>query len=79
MSHHKTITDLGAPIPELKNSPIISNFDEERELIDMQIPEERQCYFNGNAYQHGACIKSGTVILQCERGAWVETEVPDEF
>lgn len=70
--------DVGAPLPDLQTSAIISDIDDEREMIDAEIPEERLCYFNGVVYPHGTYIKSGTLIMQCDRGAWVETEAKDE-
>lgn len=71
--------DLGAPLPDLKNSPIYSGIDDEREFIDIEIPEERMCYFNGKSFAHGTYIKSGSDILLCDLGAWVVTEIPDKF
>ncbi len=71
--------DVGAPLPELQNSPIISDIDDEREMIEPEIPEERMCYFNGESYARGTYVKSGTLILQCDRGAWVEAEDPDIY
>ena len=79
MSIKKHHVDLGAPDPELRNSPIIPNIGDEREIIDTEIPEERICYFNGGSYTHGDYIKSGTAILLCDRGAWVEADLPEEF
>jgi hypothetical protein len=71
--------DLGVPMPELKNSPIILDINDEREIIETEIPEERACYFNGDCYPHDSYIKSGNTVLRCDRGAWVEAKTPDEF
>ena len=79
MTINKHPIDLGAPLPDLKNSPIIGEFDDEREMIDPEIPEERVCYFNDQIFMHGSHIKSGTVVLKCDRGVWVETDVPEAF
>ncbi|MGI9288159.1 MAG: DUF1496 domain-containing protein [Pseudomonadales bacterium] len=79
MSSSKHPIDVGAPLPELQNSPVISDIDDEREMIDPEIPEERMCYFNGKSYAHGTYVKSGTLVLLCDRGAWVEAEDPDIF
>lgn len=79
MNTSKHLVDLGAPDPDLKNSPVILDIDDEREIIETEIPEERVCYFNGESYSHGSYIKSSTIVLQCDRGAWVEAEVPEEF
>lgn len=69
--------DVGAPIPEMKNSPIISDIDADREMTEPEIPEERMCYFNGEGYSHGTYVKTGAVVLQCDRGVWVEAEDPN--
>ncbi len=79
MSYLKHPIDLGSPVPELKNSPIFSNIDDEQAMIEAQIPEERMCYFNGEIYQHGTFIKSNSIILQCDRGVWVEAQKIDEL
>ena len=79
MSITKHLVDLGAPIADLKNSPIFIDIADERELVDIEIPEERVCYFNGESYPQGTYIKSGGSILQCDRGTWIETETEDEF
>lgn len=79
MKFNKHPIDLGAPIAELKNSPIINSLSDEQEMIETEIPEERVCYFNGKSFEQGVHIKSGTIILQCDRGVWVEADMPDEF
>ncbi len=60
---------VGAPDPELKNSPI---FDEYEELsLDMEL-EAGVCYFNDVSYPIGAYVLSGSELLQCDgRGVWV--------
>ena len=60
---------VGAPDPELKNSPIIDEFDEFEydelaDLRDLEL-EEGVCYFNGKAYTIGAYVQSGSELLQC--------------
>ncbi len=79
MPFSKHPIDLGAPIPELKNSPIFLNIEDERELIETEIPEERICYFNGESYPHGTYIKSSTTVLKCDRGAWIEVELAEKI
>lgn len=76
MSFSRHLVDQGAPEPELNNSPIFRDIDAEREVVDTAIPEERICYFNGKSYEHGTYIKSNTTVLKCDRGAWVETDLP---
>lgn len=67
MSNH--VTEVGAPDPELKTSPI---FDEFEELsLDLEI-ESGACYFNNTAYPVGQYLLSGSELLHCElRGVWV--------
>lgn len=66
-------TDLGAPDPELKNSPIIDSEIEEGEFsgIDQEV---QVCYFNGIRYPDGDCICSGQEFYRCENGVWVRSE-----
>jgi hypothetical protein len=64
---------VGAPDPELKNSPIIdeSEFDEHAASPDLEL-EEGACWFNGEAYPIGATVLSGSEVLECtERGVWL--------
>jgi len=60
---------VGAPDPELRNSPI---FDEYEELsLDLEL-EEGVCYFNNVAYPIGQYVQSGSELLKCEgRGVWI--------
>jgi hypothetical protein len=67
------LPQLGAPDPELKNSPIIdeSEYDEHAGSRDLEL-EEGACYFNGEAFAIDACVLSGSEVLQCSgRGVWV--------
>lgn len=63
------VTEVGAPDPELKTSPI---FDEYEDLsLDQEI-ESGACYFNNTAYPVGQYLLSGSELLHCEqRGVWV--------
>ncbi len=65
--------DLGAQDPELRNSPIADESDEDTESLRETVPEDSPlCYFNGRAYADGTLVRSGTTTLRCERGLWVE-------
>lgn len=66
-------TDLGAQDPELKNSPVAWEMDEDTESLREEIAGDALCYFNGQAYSDGALIRSGSTVLRCERGIWVPT------
>lgn len=73
------IPEVGAPDPELKNSPI---FDEYEEFsLDMEL-EAGTCYFNDVAFPIGQYVRSASELLRCEgRGVWVRVgEIrPDEL
>jgi hypothetical protein len=66
-----TTQQLGAQDPELKNSPIAWESEEETETLRESIPEDPVCYFNDRAYSHGALVGSGDVRLRCDHGVWV--------
>ena len=63
--------DVGAQDPELRNSPVAWEGEEETEALREEIPGEAVCYFNNEAFDHDAVVKSGTVLLRCNRGIWV--------
>jgi hypothetical protein len=46
--------------------------DEEAEVLRQELPGGPACYFNGTAYQHGALVRSGDVMLRCDRGIWIQ-------
>ena len=62
---------VGAPDPELKNSPIFDESSDEFLSLDLEI-ETGACYFNGISYPIGQYVCSGAELLRCEeRGVWV--------
>ena len=67
MTHH--VTQVGAPDPELRTSPIFDEFEEVS--LDLEI-ESGACYFNNTVYPVGQYLQSGSELLHCEaRGIWV--------
>ena len=69
----KPVPQVGAPDPELKNSPIIdeAEYDEHEASPDLEI-EEGVCFFNNEAFAIGQYVQSGSELLLCnERGGWV--------
>jgi len=54
---------VGAPDPELRNSPIVAA---------QALAEEPLCYFNGHAYRHDQFVCSGSELLRCARGVWLQ-------
>ena len=62
---------VGAPDPELKNSPIFDEADDDYLSLDLEI-ESGVCYFNDEAYSIGQYVCSGDEMLRCEeRGVWI--------
>lgn len=76
-----TLAQVGAPDPELRNSPIFdeSELDERAASRDLEL-EEGVCYFNGQSYPLGTYVQSGSELLLCTGGVWVyqgEKEGPE--
>jgi hypothetical protein len=67
----KKTVDLGAQDPELKNSPVAWEGDEDTETLREAIPEEPECFFNDRAFSHDTVISSGSMLLRCDRGLWI--------
>ena len=70
--------DLGAQDPELKNSPVAWEADEDTEALRESIPGEPICYFNDAAYTHGTIVRSGGTLLRCDYGLWVPEPTENE-
>lgn len=66
------VAQVGAPDPELRTSPILEEADEDYDAAGQQLPEDAVCYFNGDAYRDGDYVRSGTELLHCVRGSWIE-------
>lgn len=73
MAERLDVPDVGAPDPELKNSPIFDRESEEFELMDLEL-ESGACYFNNVAYANGSYVCSGNELLHCERGVWIRKD-----
>ena len=63
--------ELGAQDPELKNSPVAWEGDEDTEALREEVPGDAACFFNDRAYDHGTIVSSGDVRLRCDRGLWI--------
>ncbi len=64
-------SQVGAPDPELKNSPIFDELDLEYLSLDTEL-EEGLCYFNDQTYRLGEYVCSGDELLRCEEcGVWI--------
>ena len=63
--------NVGAPDPELKNSPIFDSSDSDELSLDLEL-ESGVCYFNSQPYTLGSYVCSGDELLRCEeRGVWI--------
>jgi hypothetical protein len=62
---------VGAPDPELHNSPIVEETDEDYEIAARTLPDQPLCYFNGHGYRHDQFVCSGSELLRCVCGVWV--------
>jgi len=71
MSQKGSAPNLGAPDPELKNSPIFDSNDTDELSLDREM-ESGVCYFNNQTFDIGSYVCSGDELLRCEeKGVWV--------
>lgn len=68
---------VGAMDPELRNSPIAEEFDEESDTVLQQTPGAPVCYFNGHEFANDEYVRSGSQLLKCRYGVWVEAGSSD--
>lgn len=71
--------DVGAVDPKLKTSPIAEEMSEDWQLLRQEVPEGAAptCYFNGESFRTGSFVRSGTVVLECREGLWIEVGPAD--
>ena len=71
MNGNINVPRVGAPDPELQNSPVFD--DEARDYLSLDLElEEGFCYFNGQVFAIGDFVCSGNELLRCEeRGVWM--------
>lgn len=72
-----SIPDVGDQDPTERNSPIAAEEGGETPSLRQHVPGDTVCYFNDMRFSHGSFVKSGTVILRCDRGIWVEAGPAD--
>jgi hypothetical protein len=63
--------NVGGQDPELKNSPIAGEDDDELDAPFDEAAAETVCYFNGESFAPGTIVRSGSIMLRCEFGVWV--------
>ncbi len=72
MSERIHATQVGAPDPEMRNSPIFDHSaDNEQSGADVESVEFASCQFNNVDYSNGTLVCSGDEMLRCERGKWL--------
>jgi hypothetical protein len=74
---NSSISDVGDQDPDERNSPIAAEEDEETPYLRQDVPGDAVCWFNNVSYAIGSYVKSGTVVLRCDRGIWVEAGPAD--
>jgi hypothetical protein len=63
---------VGAPDPELRNSPILDAWDRGEPSLDAEL-ESAACYFNNQRFAIGDYVHSGDELLHCtDRGVWIK-------
>lgn len=67
-----TLPQVGAMDPDLRNSPIAAELEEDSDTIRLQVPGEPMCYFNGRGFAHDEFVASGSQVLRCRYGVWIE-------
>lgn len=71
MPQSSNIPQVGAPDPDLRNSPIALESDEDYELLRQEVPGDPVCWFDDVEYPNGSVVDSGGTLLRCDRGLWV--------
>ncbi len=74
---HTGIRNVGAIDPELRTSPVAEEMLEESETLRLEVPGGAVCYFNGESFKSGELVRSGTMMLRCRDGIWVEAGPAD--
>lgn len=71
------IRNVGGVDPTRKTSPIAEEMQEDSDTVRLEVPGGAVCYFNDEAFTAGAVVRSGTALLQCRDGIWVEAGPAD--
>ncbi len=71
MDRRAHVRQVGAPDPELKNSPIADEESDEFEVLKQEVPGDPYCYFNNISYPNGSYLCSGESLLRCDYGIWI--------
>jgi hypothetical protein len=77
LHEHSSLPQVGAQDPELRNSPIAEEEDEDTDVVRQQLPGAAVCYFNGTEYAQGTFVASGSQVLRCSYGVWIDSGSAD--
>jgi hypothetical protein len=77
LHEHSSLPQVGAPDPELPNSPIADEEDEDTDVVRQQVPGAAVCLFNGAEFPHGTYVVSGSQVLRCSYGVWIDSGSAD--
>lgn len=77
LQQHPSLPQVGAQDPELRNSPIADEEDEDTDVVRQQVPGEPVCYYNGAEYGHGSFVASGSQVFKCSYGVWIDAGSAD--
>jgi hypothetical protein len=78
LHEHRSLPQVGAPDPELRNSPIAEEDDIDTDVVRLQVPGEALCWFNSAEYRNGDYVASGSQVFRCSYGVWVDAGSTDE-
>ena len=71
------VQEVGDPDHEQPISPIDEEADEDKDAAGQVLREDAECYINSRRYPEGQFVRSGTELLQCMRGTWVQQDPGD--
>jgi len=77
LHEHSSLPQVGAQDPELPNSPIADEEDEDTDVVRQQLPGAAVCYFNGAEFANGTFVASGSQVLRCSYGVWIDSGSAD--
>ncbi len=73
MTRQGRIEQVGDQDPEMRNSPIADENDDLEYDLHESVGELPFCFFNGERYADGSCVRSGSTLLRCDSGVWLVT------
>ena len=74
---YPTVRNVGAVDPELRTSPVAEEMTEDSDTVRLEAPEAIFCYFNGQTFRNGEYVRSGSMLLECREGIWVDAGPAD--